>query len=114
MSDLRVSLDPVLSAFGVPATVTRPAPDNTPVSTTGVFIRPLQEEQVPHGINLQRREPRRIFVMKRSASLATMPPNTLIVAAEELGGTPVTWRVDGFDEVESDCWRAIVVPARTA
>ncbi len=113
MSDLRVGLGPVLSAFGVPATVTRPAPDNAPVQTTGVFIRPLQNEQVPVGVDLQRREPRRVFVMAKNATLASMPRHTLIVAAEELGGSQGTWRVDGLDEVESDCWRVIVVPART-
>lgn len=113
MSDLRVSLGPILSAFGVPATVTRPAPDNTPVVTTGVWVRPLHEEQEPFGANRRRREPRQVLSLPRTSALATMPEGTLIVAPEEAGGPSVTWRWDGMEQAESDCWRVIVVPART-
>lgn len=113
MSDLRVQMGPVLAAFGVPATVTRPAPDSTPVQTTGCWVSPLNDESLPMGKEMQRREPRRVFVMAKDATLPTLPMNTLIQAPDELGGTPLLWRVDGRDRVESDCWRAIVVPART-
>ena len=113
MSDLRVPMDPILNAFGVPATVTRPAPDNTPVLTTGVWVRPLHEEQEPFGANRRRREPRQVLSLPRSSALPTMPEGTFIVAPEEAGGTPVTWRWDGLELTETDCWRVIVVPART-
>ena len=109
MSAAGVSLDPMLAAFGVPATITRPSPDQTPVVTTGFFIRPLHEEQDPIGVNRRRLDPRRIFVTKRTTALATMPTNTLIVAAEH-EDNPRTWRVDGLEEVDADCWRVVVVP----
>lgn len=114
MSDARVALDPILSAFGVPATVTRPAPENTPVPTTGVWVRPLHEEREPFGSNRRRREPRQILSLPRTTDLATMPEGTFIVAPEYVGGPDITWRWDGLEQAESDCWRVIVVPARTA
>lgn len=105
-SDYRVPMDPILDAFGVPATVTRPAPDATPVVTTGIWLQPLTETEV--GRDFQRREPRRVLVLARSAVAPPLPIGTLIVAPEVLNGTRYTWRVEGFDEVESDDWRVIV------
>lgn len=112
MGAAQVSVDLALSAFGVPATVRRATPDTTPVSVTGFWVRSLHDEPSPVGVDLQRREPRRIFVMKKHAALETLRRNDIIDAPEESAGPIVRWRVDGLDEVESDCWRAIVVLAR--
>ena len=120
MGDLRVPLDPALTAFGVPATVTRPAPDNWPVATTAIWLPPLLEEPRPVGTDFQRREPRRLLSLPRAAPgipgsvggdrvLSTMPRGTTIVAAERLGEAAKTWRVDGLERTEADEWRVIVV-----
>lgn len=112
MADARVPMDLALDAFGVPATVRRAPPNETPLPTTGFWIRPLHEEQLPVGSDLQQREPRRVFVMKKTAAFASLKRGDLIDAPEELDGPVVRWRVDGFDQVDSDCWRPIVVFAR--
>lgn len=110
MGDARVLMDPILAAFGLPATVTRPAPDHAPVSTTAVWVSPRLEEQLPAGQDMQRGEPRRVLCLPRSA-LSKVPKNTRIVAAEESGGPSKTWRVEGPDRVEHDHWRLLVVEA---
>lgn len=102
-----------LAAHGVAATVTRPAPENTPIATTGIWVRPLHEEREPFGVNRRRREPRQVLSLPR-ADVATMPEGTFIVAPEFTGGPPITWRWDGLEQAESDHWRVVVVPARTA
>jgi len=102
----------ILDAFGVPGTVRRAPPNETPVSVVGAWVRPLFDEQNPVGVDLQRREPRRIFAMAKNSTLAQLSRGDLIDAPEELGGDVVRWRVDGFDQVDHDCWRPIVVHAR--
>lgn len=101
-------------AHGVAATVTRPAPDNTPVSTTGIWVT-SREDQQPFGADLLRREPRRVMALPRYAAdgttvlLATMPRDTTVSAPEKLGGTAVTWTVTGLDEsIQPDQWRVIL------
>jgi len=107
-----VPLDPFLDAFGVPATVTRPVPEESPVTTTAVWVATPEEDPQPVGTVFRRREPRRILVLPR-ADLATLPNGTTIVAAEEVGSVEKTWIVDGLDRVEADTWRAIVKLAMT-
>lgn len=107
MGDRRVPLSSALAAFGLPATVTRPAPDDDPISTTGFWVSPL-EETVPYGSDLPRRDPRRVFVLPR-ADVPTINRGTLIEAAEFEGDTVKTWRVDGLDRsVDPDHFRVIV------
>jgi hypothetical protein len=57
--DIRVPMAPIVAAFGLDIQVTRPAPDDTPVPTTGVWIPPPLEETRPVGTDFQRHEPRR-------------------------------------------------------
>lgn len=97
-----------LAAHGVPATVTRPAPDNTPVTLVGIWITPIADEQLPAGRDFPRAEPRRIFAIPRS-SLSGCPRNTLIDAAEP-GAASRKWRVDGHEQAASDHWRLMLVP----
>jgi len=112
MADVRAPMSPFLDAFGVPATVRRAPPNETPLETTGFWIRPLHEEQLPVGSDMQQREPRRVVVMARTAALASLKRGDMVDAPEELGGPVVRWRVDGFDQVDNDCWRPILVFAR--
>jgi hypothetical protein len=98
-------------AHGVAATVTRPAPDNTPVSTTGIWlVTPLTEDQ-PFGIDVRRVDARRVLAITKTTALGTMPRGTVIAAAEEPGGTVKTWRVDGIERADVNYWRVIVALA---
>jgi len=100
-------LDLALSAFGVPATVTPPS--GAPVQTTGFWVTPLTED-VPVSHDFTRREPRRVFVLPRSA-VGVLPRGTRIDAVE-YGGTVVrAWQVDGIERMEADHVRAIVTVA---
>lgn len=107
MADARVPMDVVLEAFGVPAVVTRPAPDNTPISTTVAWLPPLTED-VPAGVEFGRREAIRVLAIDKG-DVATVPRGTTIVAPLELDGDDVTWRVEAVVRVEDDCVRVIVI-----
>jgi len=110
VGDLRPSLDAAVSAFGVPATVTRPYPDDAPVDTTGIWLAAIEEPR-PQGTDFSRREPRRLLVLPRNV-LATLPRGTVVLAPERAGDPVKTWKVDGFDRVvEPDCWRPLVIAA---
>lgn len=111
MADARVPLGLAIDAFGVPVTVTRPDPDTSPVTTTGVWLAPLLDEGLPAGSDLQRREPRRVMAIARTSVLTSMKRNTLISAPEQLDGPTILWRVDSLDRVEFDHWRVVLVVA---
>jgi hypothetical protein len=96
----------VQDAFGVPATVTLPL--SNPVTTTGVWVRALEEAQ-PFGTDLVRRDPRRVLAIPRTAVLDAVPRGTVILAAEMEGGPTRMWRVDGLERTEADLFRVIVV-----
>lgn len=98
-----------LAAHGVSATVTRPSPDNAPVTLTGIWLTPITEEQLPAGRDFLRSDPRRIFAIPKSA-LTGVPRNSLIVAAEP-GQASRTWRADGYERADADHWRVVLVPA---
>src|SRR6185436_16430516 len=108
-----LALDLTASAHGVTATVSRPAPDNAPIVTRGIWITFPLEEPRPYGTDFQRREPRRVLALPKSA-LATLPRGTIIVAADRVGGSIKTWRVDGLDpQVVPEQWRAIVIEVQS-
>jgi hypothetical protein len=109
VSDPRPPFALIAEAFGLPATVTRPAPDDTPIETTVVWVAPLPEE-MPVGGTFRRQEPRRIASLPL-AEVPTVPRGTVIEAAEAEGLETQTWRVDGIERVEFDHTRAIVLPA---
>lgn len=116
---LRAQAQTVMFAtIGVPITVTPPQQDAPAVVTTGIWISeagqtlrgPSQiEEPRQIGSEFQRREPRKVLAIPRDAVLSTLPRGSFIQAAEALGGPVRTWRTDGFDRVEPDVWRVIVV-----
>jgi hypothetical protein len=104
-----LALDLNVSAHGVDATVTRPAPDNAPIQTRGIWVTTPLEEPRAYGTDFQRREPRRVLALARSA-VPTLPRGTTVVAAETIDGTVKTFRVDGLDPmVVPEQWRAILI-----
>jgi hypothetical protein len=106
--DLRPEVRACFDAFGVPAVVTRPAPEETPVATTIVWFTPAMED-VPSGGGFGRRDTRLMLAVMRS-EVPTLPRKTLIDAPERLGAPVRRWRVDAIDLDDVDEIRAIVVP----
>jgi hypothetical protein len=101
-------LDAPLSAFGEAATVTRPAPNDTAISTSVIWHGPADEPQ-PYGHDLARRDPRRVMTIPRS-DVAEAPKGTLIDAAELDGGPVKRWMVDGYAHtVDPEFHRVFVV-----
>lgn len=98
-----------MRAFGVPATVTRPAPDDTPI-TTGADGQPLMvawvnssTDALPDGIDLQRAEHMKLLSISLH-DVPAVPRHTVIVAPEIQGDADRTWQVESqlsrqFDEV---------------
>jgi hypothetical protein len=107
-SDFRVPLDPIFEAFGVPATVTRPAPDEIPILTTGVWVSPLTLD-MPPAMEFQRKESQRVMALTRT-EVPTVPRGTIIEAPEMLGGTVQRWRIDGIEQTDSDHHRVFLLP----
>lgn len=105
-SDLRVALTPLLAAFSVAATVTRPQPNDTPITTEGIWL-PEQTVDRPGGSEFTRASRERVFCLDRS--IGRLPTGTVIEAAEESGGTVRRWIVDGVDREEHDLIRVLVV-----
>lgn len=106
-----LALDLTAAAHGVAATVTRPAPDQAPIVTRGVWITTPLEEPRAFGSVYARNTPRRVFAMAKSA-VPTLPIGTTIVAADRVGGSVKVWKVDGLDpQVVPEQWRAILIEA---
>src|SRR5687767_5430682 len=108
MSDARVPMDPIFTAFGVPATVTRPAPDEMPIVTTGVWMHPLTETQ-SFGSDIRRFDPRWVFAVRTSA-VPDARKGTLVETSGPNGGAIRMWQVDGYDSTEGDHLRLILKP----
>ena len=96
-----------ISTHGVDITVTRPAPDDEPIETQGIWLTPITED-VPGAVEFQRREPRGVMAIAR-ATVSTVPRGTLILAPEQAGGPVKRWRVDGLERQEADHNRVVVV-----
>lgn len=103
-----LALEINLSAHGVPATITRPSPDDTPIETTGIWegVVPID---YPRSGTLQRNEPKRVFAIP-TADVPTVPRGTIILAPLRTDLTPERWRVDATDRVDVDHVRVIVIP----
>lgn len=98
------------AAFGVSALVTRPAPDHAPITTIAVWdARPLEDQRAP-GQEYSRLDPRRRLALSRS-EVPTTPIGTVIECPLEAGGESKTWRCEGRETSESDCWRIVVTEA---
>ena len=115
-ADLRVDLQPLLRAFGVPATVTRPAPNDTPIATRAIwvtpgFTRPFADAY-PDAVAVRRLEPERVLAVPLD-EVPELPRGTVIAAPERRGGPVRTWSVDSVEYADSDHRRVFVtrVPA---
>lgn len=102
----------MLEAFGVPATVTRPAPNDTPIETTALWVAPIPEGQ-PIGAEWPRQEPHKVMALPL-ADVPTVPHGTLIEAPEFRDGPVKTWRKDGDERREYDHVRVFVVEVDNA
>jgi hypothetical protein len=111
-------LDRNFKTFAVDATVTRPAPDDTPIETLredggGLLWLTPTTEDAPESQVFARRERRRVAAfLKRD--VPTCPIGTAIAAPDERGGDPGGWRVDGFVLDEAEHMRVSVVADETA
>lgn len=106
MSDFRVPLETLFEAFSVPAVVTRPAPDNTPISTDAIWLQP-EGDTSPFGRDLARSDARPILVLKKSA-VPSCDRGTTISAPPADGDAAVNWRVDGYEDADSELIRVFV------
>jgi hypothetical protein len=98
----------MFATMGVPAVVTRPEPDDTPIETSLIWVASTTIAD-PSGAAFQRREAIRTAAVRRSA-VATLPRGTRIVAPELQGGVARTWKVEHPDVLEADLIRVVVVP----
>lgn len=95
------------TTMGVPAVVTRPAPNDTPIETRLIWVN-RSTPDVPDGSQATRRDPRRIAALK-VADVPAAPKGTRIVAPDTQDGTDRTWRVDGTDRVDVDQVRVVLL-----
>lgn len=100
-----------LAVHGVPATVTRPAPNDTPIDTSVIWLTPgLSQpttDAVPSESGLQRREVQRVLAVSL-AVVPELPRGTLIEAPEPSSETVRTWMVDGTELADSEQRRVFV------
>lgn len=99
--------------FAVDATVTRPAPDDTPIETLradggGLLWLTPNTEEAPASLTFNRREARRVAALVKR-DVPTCPLGTAIQAPDERGGVDRGWRVDGFVLDEAEHLRVSVV-----
>lgn len=107
--DLRPPMTVFLDAFGVEAIVVRPAPDDAPIETVGIWVPP-ETVDLPTGPEFQRRDQIRIMAFDVTA-VPTLPVGTLITAAERQGDPVQVWIVDGLGAdrgIDADQVRGIV------
>jgi hypothetical protein len=98
-------LETNLAEHGVDATVTPTGSDS--IVTRGIWVTPTAED-VPSGLDFQRREPRRVMALSRDA-VPRLPTGSRISAPERDGGPVRDWRVDGIERDEADHRRVIVI-----
>lgn len=113
--DLRPGLARAHRRFGVPATVTRPSPDDTPIATTVIWAPPERryrtDEVYEYRNELDRREADRLVLGIRRESVPSVPKGTQIQAPLLKGGPVQAWRVEEHERETADEWRVVVVPA---
>jgi len=102
------AVDANFGVYGVPATVTRPAPDDTPVSCTVILrVEQLQERRFPGG-DLQKREGRRVMSFQKADFATSLPRGTTVAAPERKGAADKAWQIDSIDRVDAYCWHMVV------
>lgn len=112
--DIRPDLDDALEAFGVPATVIRPVPDDEPIETTLIWPPPVRrrfsDEVYEVGVEIDRRQPERTMAAVPKADVPVLPLGTRIIAPAGAGQPLQTWRVELHEREHPDEWRVMVVP----
>ena len=103
-----VGMGAMFATMGVPAVVTRPAPADTPIETSLIWVERTTPE-VPDGARVTRHDPRRIGVLS-SADVPSIPTGTMVEAADTQDGTAQRWKVDGIARVDADQVRVILLP----
>jgi len=104
-----LALGAMFGAAAVDAVVTRPAPDDTPIQASVLWVTPTTDD-APAGADFHRRESNEIAAIRKS-DVPTMPRRTRIVAERTLGAGVRTWSVERVVVDEPDLWRVLVVPA---
>lgn len=105
-----IVLDVNFSTHGVPATVTRPAPDDTPIDTRVIWMV-AGSEQLPSGAGFGRVGPTQLLALRRD-EVPTVPIGTVILAPPPGSTVAVGWVVDGIDVVDGDHVHANVLRAQ--
>lgn len=105
--DLRPPLVAALDAFAVAATVTTPG--GPAVQTRVIWLPPVTVEN-PSGAGLRRAEAKRVLAVP-SADVPVVPRGTVVHAPAVEGGPATDWRVDEAERVDSDHYRALVLPS---
>ena len=101
-------LETNLAVHGFDVVVTRPAPEDTPIATRGMWLT-SQTEAMPLSTDFQRRDPIRVLALSRLA-VPTVPRGTVILAPPKAGDDDQTWRVDGMAQEDPDKWHVTVLP----
>ena len=106
--DARVPVASLLSAFGVPAVVTRPAPDSAPITTEGIWHEAPLETPGGSDVGVRRREIRRHLTLSTDV-VPTVPRGSLIDAPLRVGGSVFRWKVDSLAAMDSELLTVSVV-----
>lgn len=100
-----LALDINFEVHGLDVTVTRPAPDDTPIETRGIWMTVSTQDNA--GGPFTRREGIKVMAFRRD-EVSTVPEGTEVLAAEEFGGDVIGWRTDGTSQVFVDHVRAFM------
>lgn len=98
--DARPDIALPFADFGIDVLVTRPAPNDTPIEATGIWMTPSTLD-VPVSGGFQRREAKRAMALRRS-EVPTVPHGTVILAALPGVTTATHWRVDAPEIEEAE------------
>lgn len=105
-------LETNLAVHGVPATVTRPVPNDTPIETTVIWLTPGLSSPAspayPLSHHVQKREVERVLVVSIDA-VPELPRLSVISAPERAGGVARNWVVDSTEYADAEHRRVFVV-----
>ena len=80
------------------------------MNTRVLWLPPVTTELPGGAPGIQRAEALRVLVVPKS-DVPQVPRGTVIAVAEVPGGAVLNWKVDGFERVDPDSNRVVVVPA---
>lgn len=101
-----LALERCLWAHGVDVTVTRPAPNDTPISCRAMWLTQTTNDR-PIAAEFTRRDNRHVMVIDR-LDVEELPAGTFIIAPERMGHRNFSWLVDGHEETQADQHRVIL------